>query len=323
MKMVATKEVMAGWLDNANFRITTDYVFELVNVSNQMFYPIWASGTYKAVTQLEWVASDGNQYVDTGVILDAQSRFSVTGQYISLPDSGETKIGGTGATLTLAVSIGRCVAPNRVGEYCFATSGTFSPAVPRQNLMTNKHTWEFDLSTGVYTITPNNGSTSTFKFTVPNVYVAGNSVTFFKENSLGYPYPSNTKIFEATFWKNDNIVSHLLPALDSDGKPCFYDVVSGQYHYNSGTGELTYGDKAGDIVLEAVTIAVSDTPDDTSERLDFGMDAFPTGGANGNYRINDDNVFQLRNATTQLYHTVYIGGTASQPTLSVEQQGEE
>lgn len=323
MKMVATKEVLARWLDNANFRITTDYVFELVNVSNQMFYPIWASGTYKAVTQLEWVASDGNQFIDTGIILDTSCRFMLQGQYTTLPDVGERKLGGTGGTLALAISIGRTSPPSLVGEYCFASSKNYVPAVSRPTLITEWHKYEFDLSTGLYSITSQSGSKSTAQFTVPSGYVAGNSVYLFKDNSASYAFPSNSKIFGFKVWKNGTLAIDLIPAVDPDGKPCFYDVVSGQYHYNSGTGELTYGDKAGDIVLEAVTIAVSDTPDDTSERLDFEMDAFPTGGANGNYRINDDNVFQLRNATTQLYHTVYIGGTASQPTLSVEQQGEE
>lgn len=35
---------LGAWLDNSNFRITTDYIFELLNVTDSSFYKIWASG---------------------------------------------------------------------------------------------------------------------------------------------------------------------------------------------------------------------------------------------------------------------------------------
>ena len=70
-------------------------------------------------------------------------------------------------------------------------------------------------------------------------------------------------------------------------------------------------------------LTVSSTPDTTSEALEFAIDNFPSGGPNGNYRINDDNVFQLYNITTDLFHSVYIGGTKENPTLVLAEEGEE
>lgn len=73
----------------------------------------------------------------------------------------------------------------------------------------------------------------------------------------------------------------------------------------------------------SVSIAIATVPDTTSERLDFPVDNFPSGIPSGNYRINRKNIFQLKNKTTQKYHTIFIGGTSNNPTLSVYQNGEE
>lgn len=71
-----------------------------------------------------------------------------------------------------------------------------------------------------------------------------------------------------------------------------------------------------------VTLVAANDADITSERLDFNIDSIPSGGT-ANYRINADNVFQLLNYTTKLWHTVFVEGTASNPTLAISQTGEE
>lgn len=44
-------------------------------------------------------------------------------------------------------------------------------------------------------------------------------------------------------WLNNEIVHHLIPALDSTGAPCMYDLVSKKPFYNSGTGDFLYPGK--------------------------------------------------------------------------------
>lgn len=72
-----------------------------------------------------------------------------------------------------------------------------------------------------------------------------------------------------------------------------------------------------------VKIRVATSPDLDGVALEFEIDSFPVGGPNSNYRINTDNVFQLYNVTTNLYYTIFIGGTKENPSLDIAQEGEE
>ena len=51
----------------------------------------------------------------------------------------------------------------------------------------------------------------------------------------------NMRIYEMKLGLRDGtIVRHLVPALDSNGRPCLHDLISGQAFYNSGTGEFLF-----------------------------------------------------------------------------------
>ena len=69
---------------------------------------------------------------------------------------------------------------------------------------------------------------------------------------------------------------------------------------------------------------------DTSQEVldwDFAKDQIPNVPIEfsefSNDRVNDDNELQLLNVTTEKFHTLYIGGDADKPTLSISQEGEE
>jgi hypothetical protein len=49
-------------------------------------------------------------------------------------------------------------------------------------------------------------------------------------------------LYKCEIFKNDILVHNLIPALRiADSKPGMYDLVSGQFFVNQGTGEFTYG----------------------------------------------------------------------------------
>lgn len=48
------------------------------------------------------------------------------------------------------------------------------------------------------------------------------------------------RVYYARFWHDNDLIMDLIPALDTFGTPGFYDIVSQQFLYNSGTGKFQY-----------------------------------------------------------------------------------
>lgn len=311
--------------DLPNYRVTeTDLMFQLLNIdTNQYHNPVLTGLPVKCVDYLE---SDGNQFIDTGIILDTSCRFMLQGQYTTLPDKGERKLGGTGGRLALAISIGRTNAPSSVGEYCFASSKNYVPAVSRPTLITEWHKYEFDVSTGLYSITSQSGSKSTAQFTVPSGYVAGNSVYLFKENSALYAFPSNSKIFGFKVWKNGTLAIDLIPAVDPDGVAAMFDKVANKFLYNQGSGEFTFG---GTPMYKGISLGIEVQADTTSTAMKIDRENFPVGLPTSNYRINNRNEFQLKHVEAEkmgykdVWHIIDISGRDGSARGRVGQTGEE
>lgn len=52
---------------------------------------------------------------------------------------------------------------------------------------------------------------------------------------------ASTRIYEYSLKDHTgNYTQHLIPILDSNGTPCFYDTVTKKFHYNKGTGTFLY-----------------------------------------------------------------------------------
>lgn len=55
-----------------------------------------------------------------------------------------------------------------------------------------------------------------------------------------YGLSSGTRIYEFKYFKNGVLNQHLIPVLDLNNVPCFYDEVSKQFYYNNGTGNFNF-----------------------------------------------------------------------------------
>lgn len=71
---------------------------------------------------------------------------------------------------------------------------------------------------------------------IMKLFALGNSTT----PSTGSYYATTTKIYSATFIKDDVVVRDYIPVLDNLNKPAMYDKISQQPFYNKGTGEFGY-----------------------------------------------------------------------------------
>ena len=59
--------------------------------------------------------------------------------------------------------------------------------------------------------------------------------TYYEKRDIGM------RCYYFRIYDNDNLIRYFIPALDPNGKPCMWDVVTKQPFYNQGTGEFTYG----------------------------------------------------------------------------------
>jgi hypothetical protein len=52
------------------------------------------------------------------------------------------------------------------------------------------------------------------------------------------------KIYSFLVYENNTLIQDLRPALDYNNVACMYDMVTGKYFYNQGTGEFIAGGKS-------------------------------------------------------------------------------
>ena len=52
--------------------------------------------------------------------------------------------------------------------------------------------------------------------------------------------PNACRWFSVQLWDDGKLERNMIPALDTNGKPCMYDTISKQIFYNQGTGEFLY-----------------------------------------------------------------------------------
>lgn len=79
---------------------------------------------------------------------------------------------------------------------------------------------------------------------------------------------ANARIYE--YWVKDingNFVQHLIPIIDANGVACMYDIVSGKFHYNKGTGDFIT--QRGESYLANVASAYIDTGVPLTEKLSY------------------------------------------------------
>lgn len=204
-------------------------------VSEQLFY---GQGTgyfganetsiYKAVNYIE---STGTQYIDTGIrpttttklqmIIENKNTTTSTHfegsrvgfQNNALGVSYQTESGNVGTTFAYA---------NQVYYSKTTQTGRAFYEVLRNIVINQNLVYTFSIQT----ITNNH-----------NIY-------FFTVNNAGTPHTqkASLKLYYACYLDSDVAIRHFMPVLrKSDNEPCLYDLVSGEFYTNAGTGTFLYG----------------------------------------------------------------------------------
>ena len=192
--------------------------------------------TYKvgeSVDYVNYILSDGSQWIDTGIIPDGNTEIEYKFQDDTRTDGWENIFGSSRNSY--------CV--NRYNNWSQTfvlrvndTETLFKvPEEKQQNGCTIK------ISNAEKTIYLNNISVGTFSASVN----ATDSIVLFArrwEASGSNMVNSNGifKLYYFTIKQNSETVRDFRPAIDEDGIVCLYDNITNKYYYNAGTGSFDY-----------------------------------------------------------------------------------
>ena len=190
----------------------------------------------KGYTEVEYLASDGNQYIDTGVL--GNGEFDVDYQFYQTENSSNAIFAGT-RSASQHLNFGQRSTGN-TGGFSMAYLGEYWQAISSPAINTNVRV-QISYKSGSQTGTLN-GTAMTSK-SLTGTEATNLSIYIFKRHHYGTDNVTGLvgRIYYFKLWNNGALVRYFIPALDPNGRPCMWDVVTKQPFYNQGTGEFTYG----------------------------------------------------------------------------------
>ena len=186
-----------------------------------------------AVNYVKSITSDGNQYLDTGIVPTREIVAEVDFQAVAW--TAWSSIFGCEKGLLLSYQerdSGVLFAQIFGGNVYSTDSGMGSIA------LTDRHTAVIDCANKTWTI---DGQVAH-----PALYIGtenlGNNMLVFARHGRDGALTGNSKttLYSLKFSRGGETILDLRPCLDPAGVACMFDTVAQQYHYNLGTGEFTW-----------------------------------------------------------------------------------
>lgn len=189
--------------------------------------------------ELEYLESTGTQYIDTGIKGNQDTKVEIKYYYYTTSSSNGRIFGSRSRPLFHEFVIGTfngAISDNTnyfVGYgYSSGENLTLSP-VKINEWFTIIH----DRTTHSV-----NGINYPYNYTYKTFETPQNLKIFGFDNAGSIGNPSIGRCAYVKIWSNNIIIRDFIPVLrKSDSKPGMYDLVSGQFFVNQGTGEFSYG----------------------------------------------------------------------------------
>ena len=179
-------------------------------------------------TQLEYIQSDGTQYIDTGFTPNQDTRVVVDFQFLNTSASflfGTRRTVSAGG-FTFNISSG--------GEFVTAYGNTGNTVISEAN--TNRNI--VDKNKNVLDL---NGFKTTLK---ANTFNSPQSLAIFACNTQasGYTNKAKAKIYSFKIYNDDVLARDYIPCINPNGEVGLYDIVNKAFVGNSGSGTLIGGE---------------------------------------------------------------------------------
>ena len=199
---------------------------------------LWQKQSNPYKVELEYIGSTGTQWINTGICPnDNTIKLEVK---VAYNNTGTGQLMGSGTSGAERFNFG--IESNKFrfgfgGGWFDANSEVLTPD-------TEPHIWVLDANTKTCSI---DGTDRTLVGTynpsgsrVIALFARGSST-----NSAESGNRTKGEIYYTKIWDKGVLVRDLIPVLDLGDKPCMYDKVSGEFFYNTGTGEFLYAIKEG------------------------------------------------------------------------------
>ena len=187
--------------------------------------------TLPYLRRVEYLESHGTQWIDTGFV--ASSETSIKCEFMLVVSNGSSCLfGGRNTYNNRSFFVWPDVNGNSRFDYSFnLADNALGPNIPL-----NTRTIFEKIKNRNYV-----NSVETAANSVKSFVCARTSYLFAGNDDGKTKFFSRAKIYDAEIVEGDNSI-HFIPVLDLSGRPAMYDEVSGQFFYNQGTGEFTWGE---------------------------------------------------------------------------------
>ena len=196
----------------------------------------------------DYIESSGTQYIKTGIVPTNVMRVEIIAELnSSQPSSYSALLGTRTAVANECVIFAKFGNNNLVMTWGLGDNDASSPSINRPNrpYLDRKMLYVFSrtgISTGVNSFNDFDKYASEVVGSAGNV--AGLEFYLFVLNDTNSPNSAtwcSAKLYNCKFYNAGQLIMDLIPAHDSNNVVCLYDNVSGNYFYNAGTGDFTFG----------------------------------------------------------------------------------
>lgn len=183
---------------------------------------------------VEYIESTGTQYINTGVLPQANMRVIVDTQYSAIPSSADSYIGGsTNATWAFVWA-----SEGASGQWATIVNNSYT-WVKFGTTDTNRHTW--DLQSGSQKFDGTVISTSNFTQNITNVSFT--MLHFARHTNSNTPNGwSKEKLYSLKYYYGDTLIRDFIPCYNRiTNEIGLFDIVESKFYQNAGTGTFTKG----------------------------------------------------------------------------------
>ena len=194
-------------------------------------------------TRLEYIESTGTQYIDTGIYGTEHHGMEIKYSYPTLDGaySGRLCGGRTGGTSTNAFAyIGTYIGTLTPANNTFYVTSNNGLSANLQPIDTNVHTASVNLSNNQKSYFDGQEIQGTGETTA---YVHQFTTNLFRayNGAYGWATPARARIYFCKITNSGELVRDFIPAKNSNNELGMYDLVSGQFFANQGTGDFVAG----------------------------------------------------------------------------------